>query len=267
MIRVGVIGAAGRMGQMVCRTVADEPDLALVAAIDRSKVGQSMGSQIGHPNLDVPISDELDRLLEAEVEVAVDFTHPEVVMDDVRWCIEHGIHLVVGTTGLDEDELDEIRKLIEDEGGEPNVIVAPNFALGAVLMQRFVAEAVRFFPAAEIIELHHDGKADAPSGTALSTARRLVKERDGEYRGPSTESIEGVRGGEVDGVRVHSVRLPGLVADQEVILGGQGQTLTIRHDSTDRSSFMPGVLMAIRAVSTRPGLTVGLEPLLDLPEK
>jgi len=267
VIRVGVIGAAGRMGQMVCRTVADEPDLALVAAIDRSKVGQSMGSQIGHPNLDVPISDELDRLLEAEVEVAVDFTHPEVVMDDVRWCIEHGIHLVVGTTGLEENELDEIRKLIEDEGGEPNVIVAPNFALGAVLMQRFAAEAARFFPAAEIIELHHDGKADAPSGTALSTARRLVKERHGEYRGPSTESIEGVRGGEVDGVRVHSVRLPGLVAHQEVILGGQGQTLTIRHDSTDRSSFMPGVLMAIRAVSTRPGLTVGLEPLLDLPEK
>ena len=267
MIRVGVIGAAGRMGQMVCRTVAGEPDLALVAAIDRSKVGQSIGSQIGHPKLDVPISDELDRLLEAEVEVAVDFTHPEVVMDDVRWCIEHGINLVVGTTGLEEDELEEIRKLIEDEGGEPNVIVAPNFALGAVLMQRFAAVAARFFPAAEIIELHHEGKADAPSGTALSTARRLVEERGAEYRGSSTESIDGVRGGEVDGVRVHSVRLPGLVAHQEVILGGQGQTLTIRHDSTDRSSFMPGVLMGIRAVSTRPGLTVGLEPLLDLPAK
>jgi 4-hydroxy-tetrahydrodipicolinate reductase len=267
VIRVGVIGAAGRMGQMVCRTVAGEPDLALVAAIDRSRVGQSIGSLIGQPKLDVPISDELDRLLEAEVEVAVDFTHPEVVMDDVRWCIEHGINLVVGTTGIGEDELDEIRKLIEDEGGEPNVIVAPNFALGAVLMQRFAAEAARFFPAAEIIELHHDGKADAPSGTALSTARRLVQERGGEYRGPATESIEGVRGGEVDGVRVHSVRLPGLVAHQEIILGGQGQTLTIRHDSTDRSSFMPGVLMAIRAVSTRPGLTVGLEPLLDLPAK
>jgi 4-hydroxy-tetrahydrodipicolinate reductase len=267
VIRVGVVGAAGRMGQMVCRTVAGEPDLALVAAIDRSKVGQSIGSQIGQPKLDVPISDELDRLLEAEVEVAVDFTHPEVVMDDIRWCIEHGIHLVVGTTGLVEDELDEIRKLIEDEGGEPNVIVAPNFALGAVLMQRFAAQAARFFPAAEIIELHHDGKADAPSGTALSTARRLVEERGGEYPVPSTESVEGVRGGEVDGVRVHSVRLPGLVAHQEVILGGQGQTLTIRHDSTDRSSFMPGVLMAIRAVSTRPGLTVGLEPLLDLPEQ
>ncbi len=267
MIRVGVIGAAGRMGQMVSRTVAGEPDLALVAAIDRSKVGQSIGSLIGQPKLDVPISDELDRLLEAEVEVAVDFTHPEVVMDDVRWCIEHGINLVVGTTGLEEDELEEIRKLIEDEGGEPNVIVAPNFALGAVLMQRFAAEAARFFPAAEIIELHHEGKADAPSGTALSTARRLVEERGGEWHGPSAESIEGVRGGEVDGVRVHSVRLPGLVAHQEVILGGQGQTLTIRHDSTDRSSFMPGVLMAIRAVSTRPGLTVGLEPLLDLPAK
>jgi 4-hydroxy-tetrahydrodipicolinate reductase len=134
-------------------------------------------------------------------------------------------------------------------------------------MQRFAAIAARFFPAAEIIELHHEGKADAPSGTALSTARRLVEERGGEYRGSSTESIDGVRGGEVDGVRVHSVRLPGLVAHQEVILGGQGQTLTIRHDSIDRSSFMPGVLMGIRAVSTRPGLTVGLEPLLDLPAK
>src|SRR5438093_6217263 len=256
------------MGQMVSRNVAREPDLALVAAIDRSKVGQSIGSLIGQPKLDVPIADELDRLLEAEVEVAVDFTHPDVVMDDIQWCIEHGINLVVGTTGIGDHEVEQIRKMLDDEGsGEPHVIVAPNFALGAVLMQRFAAEAARFFPAAEIIELHHEGKADAPSGTALSTARRLVEERGGEWRGPSAESIEGVRGGEVDGVRVHSVRLPGLVAHQEVILGGQGQTLTIRHDSTDRSSFMPGVLMAIRAVSTRPGLTVGLEPLLDLPAK
>jgi 4-hydroxy-tetrahydrodipicolinate reductase len=268
VIRVGVIGAAGRMGQMVCRTVIGQPDMALVAAIDRSRVGQSIGSLIGQPKLDVPISDELDRLLEAEVEVAVDFTHPDVVMEDIRWCIDHGINLVVGTTGIGEEELDQIRKMLDEEGsGEPNVIVAPNFALGAVLMQRFAAEAARFFPAAEIIELHHDGKADAPSGTALSTARRLVEERGAEYKGPAAESIEGVRGGEVDGVRVHSVRLPGLVAHQEVILGGQGQTLTIRHDSTDRSSFMPGVLMAIRAVATRPGLTVGLEPLLDFPAK
>lgn len=264
MIRVGVIGACGRMGQMVCRTVAETDDLALVAAIDRSRIGQPIGPLIGHPEIKVPVSDELDRLLEAEVEVAIDFTHPEVVMDDVRWCIAHAIHLVVGTTGISQEDLAEIEVTLEDEGHESNVIVAPNFALGAVLMQRFAAEAVRYFPAAEIIELHHDGKIDAPSGTAIATVRRMLEER-GDYRGPIAESLESVRGGDVEGVRIHSVRLPGLVAHQEVIFGGQGQTLTIRHDSTDRASFMPGVLMAVRAVMTRPGLTVGLEPLLDMP--
>lgn len=250
---------------MVCRTVAETGDLALAAAIDRSRVGQSIGPLIGHPKIDVPVSDELDRLLEADVEVAVDFTHPDVVLDNIRWCVSHAVNLVVGTTGLTEEDLDEVRGLIEREGGESNVVVAPNFALGAVLMQHFAAVAAHFFPAVEVIELHHDGKADAPSGTALSTARRLLQERVDAYRGPEAESVEGVRGGDLEGVRVHSVRLPGLVAHQEVIFGGQGQTLTIRHDSTDRSSFMPGVLMAIRAVSMRPGLTVGLESLLDLP--
>jgi len=265
VIRVGVIGACGRMGQMVCRTLADAKDLALVAAIDTSQVGQSIGPLIGYPKLDVPISDELDRLLEARVEVAVDFTHPDVVMDNVRWCIGHAIDVVVGTSGIGDDDLAEIRRAIEEEGGESSVIVASNFALGAVLMERFSGVAARFFPAAEVIELHHDRKADAPSGTAIATARRLLEERASAYRGPEAESLEGVRGGDVEGVRIHSVRLPGLVAHQEVIFGGQGQTLTIRHDSLDRSSFMPGVMMAIRAVSTRPGLTVGLEPLLDLP--
>jgi 4-hydroxy-tetrahydrodipicolinate reductase len=264
VIRIGVIGACGRMGQMVCRTVAEADDLALVAAIDRSRIGQPIGPLVGHPEIKVPVSDELDRLLEAEVEVAIDFTHPEVVMDDVRWCIAHAIHLVVGTTGVSQEDLAEIEVTLEDEGHESNVIVAPNFALGAVLMQRFAAEAVRYFPAAEIIELHHDGKIDAPSGTAIATVRRMLEER-GDYRGPIAESLESVRGGDVEGVRIHSVRLPGLVAHQEVIFGGQGQTLTIRHDSTDRASFMPGVLMAVRAVMTRPGLTVGLEPLLDMP--
>lgn len=263
MIQVGVIGACGRMGQMVCRTVVEDPDLGLAAAIDRSKIGQSVGRMIGHPEIDVPVSDELDRLLEAEVEVAVDFTHPDVVMDDVRWCVSHAVNLVVGTTGISGADLDEIAGLLDDEGGESNVVVAPNFALGAVLMQRFAGEAARFFPAVEIIELHHEGKADAPSGTALATARRIVEERGGEYHGPEAETVEGVRGGEVSGVRVHSVRLPGLVAHQEVVFGGLGQTLTIRHDSMDRSSFMPGVVMAIKAVSTMPGLTVGLEPILD----
>jgi 4-hydroxy-tetrahydrodipicolinate reductase len=253
------------MGQTVCRAVADADDLALVAAIDISQVGRSIGPLIGRPKIDVPVSDELDRLLEARVEVAVDFTHPDVVMDDVRWCIGHAIDVVVGTSGIGEDDLAEIARLLEEEGGESNVVVASNFALGAVLMQRFSAVAARFFPAVEIVELHHDQKADAPSATAAATAKRLIEERASAYRGPATESLAGVRGGDVEGVRIHSVRLPGLVAHQEVIFGGQGQTLTIRHDSVDRGSFMPGVLMAIRAVVTRPGLTVGLEPLLDLP--
>jgi 4-hydroxy-tetrahydrodipicolinate reductase len=253
------------MGLMVCRAVAEADDLALVAAIDRSKVGQSIGASIGHPEVAVPVSDELDRLLEAEVEVAVDFTHRDVVMDTIRWCVNHAVHLVVGTTGLTPEDLKEIEAAIGDEGAESNVVVAPNFALGAVLMERFASEAVRYFPAVEVIELHHDHKADAPSGTSIATARRLATERGRAWRGPQAESVGGVRGGDLDGVRVHSIRLPGLVAHQEVIFGGQGQTLTIRHDSTDRSSFMPGVLMAVRAVMTRPGLTVGLEPLLDRP--
>ncbi|HEX5949390.1 MAG TPA: 4-hydroxy-tetrahydrodipicolinate reductase [Actinomycetota bacterium] len=265
MIRVGVLGACGRVGQLVCRSVAEADDLTLVAAIDRSRVGTSIGGLIGHPKVDVTVTDELDRLLESEAEVAVDFTHPDVVMDNIRWCVTHAIHLVVGTTGLSHDDLVAIEGLIEAEGGESNIVVAPNFALGAVLMQRFAAQAARYFSAVEIVELHHDAKADAPSGTAMATVDRILEERRQGYRGPSAETLEGVRGGDVQGVRVHSVRLPGLLAHQEVLFGGQGQTLTIRHDSTDRSSFMPGVLMAVRAVMKRPGLTVGLEPLLDLP--
>jgi 4-hydroxy-tetrahydrodipicolinate reductase len=265
VIRVGVIGACGRMGQMVCRAVAEDPELVLVAAIDRSHVGESIGSMIGKPNLEVLIAEELHELLTAEVEVAVDFTHPDVVRDDIEWAMAHAVDIVVGTTGLGDADLDRIRAVLESEGSESNVVVAPNFALGAVLMQRFAAEAARFFPAAELVELHHDGKADAPSGTALATARRMAQERRADYHVSEAESVTGVRGGNVEGIRVHSVRLPGLVAHQEVILGAPGQTLTIRHDSMDRVSFMPGVVLAIKAVSSRPGLTVGLEPLLTQP--
>ena len=264
MIRVGVIGACGRMGQMVCRAVVEDPDATLVAAIDRSRTGESIGTLIAHREVDVRITDELDALLQAEVEVAVDFTTPEAVREDVQWCIAHGVNLVVGTTGLTPEELEAFADELEAEGHESNVIVAPNFALGAVLMDRFAAIAAQVFPSAEIIELHHDGKVDAPSGTALASVRRLLAGRSSDYRGPRAESVPGVRGGDFEGIRVHSVRLPGLVAHQEIIFGGQGQTLTIRHDAMDRSSFMPGVLMAIKAVSTRPGLTVGLEPLLGL---
>jgi 4-hydroxy-tetrahydrodipicolinate reductase len=266
VIRVGVVGAYGRMGQLVCRAVTEDPELTLVAAIDRSRHGESIGRMVGHPELDVLVSDEHDALLQAEVEVAVDFTHPDVVRENIQWCIDHAMHVVVGTTGLGEVDLAGISRTLELENGESNVIVAPNFALGAVLMERFAGLAAHVFPAMEIIELHHDQKTDAPSGTALQTARRLEQERSSAFEGPTSELIPGARGGNIDGIRIHSVRLPGLVAHQEVIFGGQGQTLTIRHDATDRSSFMPGVLLAIKAVSTRPGLTVGLEPLLELPE-
>ncbi|MGH2794471.1 MAG: 4-hydroxy-tetrahydrodipicolinate reductase, partial [Actinomycetota bacterium] len=169
MIRVGVIGAHGKMGREVCRAIAEDPDCVLVAAVDSSGSGENVGAIIGHPDLDVIISDELDALNDAEVDVAVDFTHPDAVMDDIRWCVRHAVHVVVGTTGIRAGDLDEIRGLIEEEGGESNVFVAPNFAIGAVLMMRFAAAASRFLPDVEIIELHHSKKADAPSGTALKT--------------------------------------------------------------------------------------------------
>lgn len=266
MIRVGVLGCAGRMGRLVCQAVADDPELALVAGINPSFGGEHLGRMIGHPDVDVRISDELDTLLQAETEVAVDFTRPDVVMENIRWAIEHAMHIVVGTTGIREKELETIQRLLDEEGNESNVIVAPNFAIGAVLLQRFAQQAARFFPAAEIIELHHEGKADAPSGTALATAEMMAKARREAWEGPEGENVKGVRGGDVEGVRLHSVRLPGLVAHQEVIFGGVGQTLTLRHDSSQRVSFMPGVLLAIKRVVDMPGLTVGLEPLLELPE-
>ena len=266
MIRVGVLGCAGRMGRLVSQAVAEDPELALVAGINPSFGGEHLGRMIGHPDVDVRISNELETLLQAETEVAVDFTRPDVVMENIRWAIEHAMHIVVGTTGVGEKQLDEIRSLLEGEGNESNVIVAPNFAIGAVLLQRFAQQAARFFPAAEIIELHHEGKTDAPSGTALATAEMMAKARQESWEGPGEESLKGVRGGDAAGIRIHSVRLPGLVAHQEVIFGGLGQTLTLRHDSSQRVSFMPGVLLAIRKVVDRAGLTVGLEPLLELPE-
>jgi 4-hydroxy-tetrahydrodipicolinate reductase len=267
VIRVGVLGAAGRMGQLVSRAVAGDPGLVLAAAVNPNHDGEHLGDLIGDPGADIPISDDLGTLLQAGVEVAVDFTRPDVVMDNVRWAIEHGIHIVVGTTGLGSAQLEEIRRLLGSGGNRPNVVVAPNFAVGAVLMQRFAAQAARLFPSAEIIELHHEGKADAPSGTAIATAQRVAAARGEAWSGPDGESVQGVRGGDVGGIRIHSVRLPGLVAHQEVIFGGVGQTLTIRHDSTHRESFMPGVIIAVKAIAGRPGLTVGLEPLLGLSQE
>jgi 4-hydroxy-tetrahydrodipicolinate reductase len=253
------------MGREVSKAVCDDPELVLVAAVDTTNCGENIGPLIGHPELSLEISEELDALTDAEVDVAVDFTHPDAVLDNVDWCARHAIHIVVGTTGISQADLDRIRGLLEEEGNESNVFVAPNFAIGAVLMMRFAAQASRWMPSAEIIELHHDGKADAPSGTAMKTAEEIAKARpSGGEAKPSKEVAAGARGGEVAGIHVHSVRLPGLVAHQEVILGGPGQSLSIRHDSYDRASFMPGVLLAIKNIAKRPGLTYGLENLLEL---
>lgn len=259
MIRVAVAGATGRMGSEVCRAVAADPDLDLVAAVSRSAAGTALSEAIG---LDgdagsVVLVEHLDELLEARPDVLVDFTGPAWAPDHVAWGIANGVHVVVGTTGFE----------IDDAWREApvGVIVAPNFAIGAVLLMRFAEQAARFLPSAEVIELHHERKLDAPSGTALLTARRIAAARDEAAAAPTHDGeAPGARGVGVEGVRVHSVRLPGLVAHEEVVFGGQGQTLTLRHDSTDRTSFMPGVLLAIRSVPDRPGLTEGLEPLLGL---
>jgi 4-hydroxy-tetrahydrodipicolinate reductase len=252
------------MGRLVCRAVVEDPELNLVAALDRTRDGDHIGAILGMNSIDVVVSSQLETLLQAEAEVLVDFTRPDEVMNNIRWAVEHGMDIVVGTTGIGSGELDDIEKWIEAEGGGSNVIVAPNFSIGAVVAQRFATEAARFFPAAEIIELHHDQKVDAPSGTAATTAEAIAAARAEKWSGPEEESVSGVRGGDVDGVRIHSVRLPGLVAHQEVIFGSTGQTLSIRHDALDRSCYLPGVLLAIKQVAERPGLTVGLEPLLGL---
>ena len=254
MIRVGVIGATGKVGAEVCRAVHADADLELVAGISRSKAGEPVSTALGLGGSDVVLAENLDAFDAARVEVAVDFTSGSFAAEHIAWAIAHGAHIVVGTTGFDVDE--------SWREAPVGVVVAPNFAIGAALMQRFAREAARYLPAAEIVELHHDGKADAPSGTAAATADAIAAARPESWAGPSLESIPGVRGGERAGIRIHSVRLPGLVAHQEVIFGGQGQTLTIRHDSMDRTSFVPGVLMAIRWAPAHPGLTVGLDAIL-----
>jgi 4-hydroxy-tetrahydrodipicolinate reductase len=245
-IRVGVLGARGRMGSEVCRAVDAADDLELVAMIDKG--------------------DWLFNVADAGAEVVVDFTNPDSVMDNLHWCIEQGINAVVGTSGFTPQRLDRVRSWLSRRP-DVGVIIAPNFAIGAVLMMEFAARAARFFESVEIIEQHHPKKIDAPSGTALRTASIIAEARAaagmGEMPDATTDEVAGARGATVDGVRVHSVRASGLVAHQEVLFGTTGETLTIRHDTYDRSSFMPGVLLAIRSVVRRPGLTVGLGALLD----
>lgn len=246
-LRVAVIGAAGRMGTEACAAVDAADDLDLVARL---------GSQ-----------DSREVLVSSRTQVAVDLTRPDAVMETVQFCIEHGIHLVIGTSGVDVDRLAEITALLGD-APSAGVVVVPNFAIGAVLAMRFARQAAPFFAGVEVVELHHAGKADAPSGTAAATARGIGAARTAAGSAAMPDATvsdpSGARGGVVDGVHVHSVRLPGLVAHQEVLLGGEGELLTIRHDSLHRASFMPGVLLALRQAPLRPGLTQGLEPLLDL---
>jgi 4-hydroxy-tetrahydrodipicolinate reductase len=241
MIRVAVLGARGRVGSEVVKAVSAAPDLELVAAIDDGDPRELSGA-----------------------DVAVDFTRPDAVMDNLRACVDAGVHAVVGTTGFDEARLAEVRSLLQ--GTELGILVAPNFGIAAVLMMQFAAQAAPWFESVEIVELHHPNKADAPSGTARRTAELVAQARRGMAAMPdaTTVALDGARGADVDGVRVHAVRLAGLVAHQEVVLGGAGESLTIRHDSYTRESFMPGVLLGIRSIGDRPGLTVGLEHLLDL---
>ncbi|MFW6775732.1 4-hydroxy-tetrahydrodipicolinate reductase [Nocardioides sp. CPCC 205120] len=245
--RVGVLGARGKVGQEICRAVEAAEDLELVAQVDAG--------------------DDVAVLRTSGAEVVVDFTHPDVVMDNLELCVAAGIHAVVGTTGFDEDRLDRLRGWLADSPGT-GVLIAPNFSIGAVLMMRFAAEAARFYESVEVVELHHPTKADAPSGTARRTAELVAAARREAGCPPmpdaTSTALDGARGAVVDGVPVHALRIRGMVAHQEVVLGGPGETLTIRHDSMDRASFAPGVLVGVREIGAHPGLTVGLEAFLDL---
>ncbi len=271
-MRVAVVGAGGRMGREACRAVLAHDDLDLVAAVDPGFDGSDLGSLLGAPAGGLVVSGELGSLTSSGVEVAVDFTHLDAARVTLELCADAGIHAVVGTTGFTAEDLDHLgSRFAGPESGSPNCVLAANFAIGAVLMMRFAELAAPWFEGAEIVELHHDGKLDAPSGTALRTAERMAAVRSSPGPGAfppdhtTMAVLPGARGGEgAAGVRIHSVRLPGLIAHQEVILGAVGQSLTIRHDTYDRTSFMDGMVLAVREVPSRPGLTIGIEPLLGL---
>ena len=244
-MRVGVLGAKGKVGATMVQAVEAAEGLTFTAGVDAG--------------------DPLSLFTDSQTEVVIDFTHPDVVMDNLNFLINNGIHAVVGTTGFTDERLQQVQTWLE-KSRTTAVLIAPNFAIGAVLSMHFAKQAARFFESAEVIELHHPQKADAPSGTAARTARLIAEARKGLPPNPDATStgLEGARGADVDGIPVHSVRLAGLVAHQEVLFGTQGETLTIRHDSLDRTSFVPGVLLAVRTVREHPGLTVGLEPFLNL---
>lgn len=243
-IQVGVFGVSGRMGSEAVHAVGYVDGMTVVGGSDLGEPRE----QIGH------------------AKVVVDFTHPDAVMDNIAWCVERGIHMVIGTTGFTPERLDEVRALLA-ENPKVGILIASNFSIGAILMMQFAAKAAAFYPSVEIVELHHPNKADAPSGTSATTARRIAAARDAAGLGPvpdATVHDDGARGAVVDGIHVHGVRLQGLVAHQEVLLGTQGETLTIRHDSYDRVSFMPGVVAGIRYIVDHPGLTLEMEQVLGI---
>lgn len=247
MIKVGVIGANGRMGTAACQAVTEADGLELAAAVSSSE--------------------SLEKLAEADVEVAIEFTRPNVVMDNLRWLADHRIHMVVGTSGFDAEKLSQVEQILADKP-QLGCIIAPNFGIGAVLMMQFAAKAARFFDSAEIIEAHHPGKVDAPSGTAAHTARLVAASRAeaglGEMPDGTEQQLAGARGASVDGVSVHAVRSEGYIASQQIWFGSPGENFTISHNSVDRKSFMPGVVLSVRKVADLPGLTVGIDSLLDL---
>ncbi len=261
-MRVGVFGAGGRMGQTVCKAVCSDPTLELVAAIDPRYDGIDVGEVTGVEGCSFAVSGDLNALAQASVDVAIDFTHIDAAHKNLAFCAENGIHAVVGTSGFTAADEEGLRAQFT----KSNCVIAANFAIGAVLMMRFAELAAPFFETAEILEFHHDNKIDSPSGTAVATAERMARASSEWAPDPTKkETIPGARGAKgPEGIPVHSVRMRGMVAHQEIILGTAGQTLTIRHDSNDRSSFMPGVLVAAQRISEVPGLSIGLDGILGL---
>ncbi len=245
MTRVAVLGAKGRMGSTSVAAIEAAGGLELVAQVD--------------------VGDSLDAITEAGAEVALDFTQPDAALDNVRWCVQHGVNVVVGTSGLSGDKLAEVEKLVTEDQAV-SVLVVPNFSIGAVLLMRFAADASKYFESVEIVEMHHPNKVDAPSGTAVRTAELIAEARAAAGRGPvpdaTTTDPDGARGASVAGIPVHAIRARGYVASQEVVFGDAGETFTLRHDSHDRESFMPGVITALRGVGSLRGLTVGLDSVL-----
>jgi len=261
--KVVLTGVSGKMGKAILNGIINEPDVQVVGAVDIKLQGKDIGFLIGEDQKDVYIQDNLEQVInDTKPQILIDFTNPQAVMKNIRIALTNRVSVIVGTTGLTPHDIEELNLLTEKF--EVPAFLAPNFALGAVLMMRFAKEASKYFPHVEIIEKHHDQKMDAPSGTAIKTLEMIAEERNVMHQGAphEFEKIAGSRGGEFQGMRVHSVRLPGLVAHQEVIFGGEGQTLTIRHDSISRDSFVPGVLLAIRNVMGMKGVVYGLEKLL-----